>query len=179
MISRAMRDQVRAMLRPIRGRVDNMIARGVVTLVNSAVKMQTIQVGVQEGETKDGVERFQPFGHHSVPLEGAEAVLVFVGGDRNLPIAVVVDDRRHRPTGWSAGEAGTFNAHSAMMHHRADGTTEITGGGTAEPLATKADLDELKAAFAAWVVSPNDGGAALKTELASWSPLGTTKLKGE
>lgn len=184
MLTRAQRDQIRAMIRPLRNRIDNMVARGVVTLVNNAVKMQKIQVGIQEGETADDVEHFQPFGFKSVPLAGAESVLLFVGGDRNAPVAVVTDDRRHRPTGWDDGEAGTFNAFSAQMHHKADGTTEITGGGAAIPLATKADLDKLLTVLNNWIPVATDGGLALQTALllaypGSVTATGTQKLKGE
>ena len=184
MLTRRQYDQIRAMLRPVRSRVDNMIARGVVTMVNSALKMQKIQVGIQKGETKDGVENFQPFGFNSVPKPGAEAVLLFVGGDRNAPVSVVVDDRRSRPTGWAEGESGTYNEFSAQMRHKADGTTEVTGGGSAESLATAAQLQRLLDVLTAWVPVATDGGLKLKNDLiAEYGPVytaaGTTKLKGE
>ncbi len=184
MLTRGQWADIIAMIRPIRMRVDNMVARGVVKLVNSAVKMQTIQVGIQESETKDKVEHFQPYGHHSVPLKGAEAIIVFVGGDRNLPVAVVVDDRRSRPTSWVEGESGTYNEFDAQMRHKADGTTEITGGGAAEALATKADIQRLLDVLTAWVPVATDGGLKLKNDLiaeygATYSAVGTQKLKGE
>lgn len=179
MITESMLAQLRLLLRPLKTRIANSIASAVVQNVDDSAKIQILQLGVLDGEDVDDCQRMQEFGFNSVPLPGAEAVVIFPNGDRGNGYVVCVGDRRHRPEGWEPGEAGTFNAFSAMMHHRDDGTTEITGGGAAEALATKASLDALKTAFNDWVVAPNDGGQALKTLLAGWTPAGTSKLKGE
>lgn len=56
-------------------------------------------------------------------------------------------------------------------------TSQIQAGGTAK-LALDSDLQALKTVFTNWVVAPTDGGGALKTLLASWSPAGTSTLRG-
>lgn len=96
--------QLEHVLRPIRNAVRSTVARAVVHLVNDAKKLQLVQAGALAGETIDDAEHHQPYGFSSVPLDGAEAILVFPGGDRGHPIAVAVSDRRHRPTGGQAGE---------------------------------------------------------------------------
>lgn len=191
MISEAVFDQIRHMLRPIKTKIANSIARAVVENVDDSKKIQIVQLGVQKGETVDDGERFQEFGFNSVPLRGAEAVALFPNGDRGHPLIVAVDDRRYRPTGWADGEAGTYNAFSAMMHHKADGTTEITGGGAAAELATKADIDALISSFNAAVtvfnahvhpgVATGAGSTTATVTPASSASAasGTTKLKGE
>lgn len=105
-------DQLRHLLRPIANRVVNMVARGVVQLVDDSKKMQLVQLGVLAGETVEGeggAEHFQAFGLASVPMPGAEHVTLFPNGDRSHPITIVVADRRHRPTG---GEPGTVTLHN-------------------------------------------------------------------
>lgn len=69
-------------------------------------------------------------------------------------------------------------------------TLELTDAGTAlvhdgtaaqaVPLATKADLDNLKSIISAWTPVPGDGGGALKTAITSgWTPAGTSVLKAK
>lgn len=108
-------------LRKLQTRVANAIARAVVQLVDDSKKRQLLQLGVLAGEDIDQAEHFQPYGFKSVPLEGAEGVALFPNGDRGHPLVVVVDDRRHRPTGWSGGEAGLYSAAGAVIRLTASG----------------------------------------------------------
>ena len=96
--------QMRHLLRPLATRLANVIARAVVQLVNDGTKLQLVQLGVLAGETVDGAEHHQSYGFSSVPLAGAEAVVVFPGGDRSHALVTAVSDRRYRPTGGQAGE---------------------------------------------------------------------------
>lgn len=100
---------VNALLAPLRRRIDNMVARAVVTLVADGAKLQTLQLSVLEGETRESCEHFQPYGLTSVPLAGAEAVALFVQGLREHPLVVVVDDRRYRKKPLQAGEVALYN----------------------------------------------------------------------
>lgn len=184
MITEAMLRQLRMLVRPLKTKIANSIASAVIENVDDSTKLQILQLTVLDGEPVDDAQRYQEFGFSSVPLPGAEAVVVFPNGDRGNALVVAVDDRKYRPVGWDEGEAGTYNAFDAQMRHKADGTTEVTGGGVALPLATKADLDKLLAVLAAWVPAPTDGGLALQTALLAAYPsgltaVGTSKLKGE
>lgn len=104
MIGRDVLAEVSRLLRPIRVALANSIARAVVQLVDDAKKQQMAQLGVLEGEDVDDAEHFQPYGFSSVPFPGAEAIVIFPGGDRGHPLVPVVADRRYRPTGGQAGE---------------------------------------------------------------------------
>lgn len=103
-IDRSTLEQVRQLLRPLANRIANLLSRGTVSAVNDGAKLQRIQVGALVDEDIDDVEHHQPYGFSSVPHAGAEAVAAFPNGDRAHPIAVVVSDRRHRPTGGQVGE---------------------------------------------------------------------------
>ena len=95
-------------LRPLSIRITNTVARGVLYLVNDAKRMQLLQVGALAGETiagkGEGAEHFQPYGFSSVPLAGAEVVVLCPDGDRTRAVVLSAADRRHRPTGGSGGE---------------------------------------------------------------------------
>jgi hypothetical protein len=55
------------------------------------------------------------------------------------------------------------------------GTIELGGD---QPLALKSDLDALKTIIAATVIQLGDGGAALKTAMGTWDPVGTLIIGG-
>lgn len=107
-VDRGTLDQLRHLMRPIATRVANSVARAVVSLVDDSKMLQLLQLDVLEGETIDGAEHHQPYGLSSIPLAGAEAVVVFPNGDRGHPLVVAVSDRRHRPTGGEPGEVSIY-----------------------------------------------------------------------
>ena len=95
---------------PIRRRVLLMIGRAVVTLVDDEGGRQAVQLAALAGEVLDNIERFQEYGFSSVPLPGAEGVLLAMAGMRQHSVAVAVEDRRYRPTGLSPGEVCLYTA---------------------------------------------------------------------
>lgn len=142
----------RHLIRPLSVRIANAIARAVVQGVNDGTKLQSVQLGVLDGETIDDGERFQQYGFTSVPIAGAEAVVLFPNGDRGHPLVVAVDDRRYRPNGWEPGEVGVYNFAGAVVKLTKDGNVIISaapgctvtvddGSGLAEPLITKTQFD--------------------------------------
>lgn len=103
-------------LAPIRRAIGNMLARGTVALVNSASKMQALQMRILAGEVKDAVEHFEPYGFTSNPQPGAEAVTLFFGGDRSHGVAIVVADRRYRLTALASGEVALHDDLGQKVH---------------------------------------------------------------
>lgn len=81
------------------------------------------------------------------------------------------------PVDWSSvsSESGESDRHISGEDVR------VGDAATAQELALKSDLEDLKDIFSDWVVAANDGGGALKTlltvGLANW-PAGTSHLKG-
>lgn len=116
----------RKLLKPLRDAISNLVSRAVVNRVDDARKVQELQLDVLAEETRDGVERFQEYGFTSVPLEGAEAVVLFVGGRRDHGLAVAVDDRRHRPTGLQPGEVAVYTDQGDKVIIKRGGTIEVT-----------------------------------------------------
>lgn len=174
-------------LHPLRTRVANMVARGVVQVIKDSGGLQVLQLGVQQGEDVDDCERFQEYGFTSRPLEGAEAVAVFPNGDHGRPLVVAVDDRRHRLTGLEPGEVAVYNEAGARIVMKASGDIElepagggeILGGGSSQ-LATKADIDALENYIAGHAHGGVTSGSAASGPPASPPPpaSGTGVLKG-
>lgn len=92
------------------------VARAVLNVVDDEGNMQRVQISLLEDEVIDGVERFQDYGFTSVPEEGAEATVVFVGADRSHPIVVVADDRRVRKKGLKPGEVAVYHKNGDFIH---------------------------------------------------------------
>jgi phage baseplate assembly protein V len=189
-----------AYLRGLAVRTANLVSRAVVALVDDSSKLQVLQVEVGEGEVREA-ERVQEYGFTSVPLEGAEGVVVFVGGRRDHGLVVATDDRRHRPTGLQTGEVAVYTDEGDQVIIRRGGTIEVTaatkvvvdapvvelaGNADALALASKvaAELTVLKNAINAAPVVPGDGGAAFKAALvaalAAWpTSVASAKVKAE
>lgn len=102
----------------------NLLARAVLAGVQQN-KLQVLQLQVLAGETKDGVELFEPYGHTGVALPGAESVVVFIDGGRTHAIALVQTDRRYRPTDLLPGEVAIFNHEGTRVVLRNGGKVEV------------------------------------------------------
>jgi len=84
--------------------VEGMIFRAVVAYVNNTPKVQTVRVG----DEADDAEHWQPLGLRAVPRQGAEALVVYLGGDAELPAVLAVVDRRDTPPALAEGEVAVY-----------------------------------------------------------------------
>jgi len=87
-----------------------MVSRAVISIVDDSKKMQTLQIQALAGETLGDVERIQNFGFSSVPKNGAEALVVFVSGNRDHGVVVAVDDRLYRVKDLGEGQSVMYDA---------------------------------------------------------------------
>ena len=113
------------MVRPMQQAISRRAARVVARLVDDTTKLQILQIGIMAGETAGGVERFQNYGFTSKPLEGAEGVVVFLGGGSDHPICIVMDDRRYRKNDLASGETAVYNHVGDFIHIKADGSISV------------------------------------------------------
>ena len=117
--------EVARLMAPLARRLGNMVARGAVSAVNAASKMQSLQLRLMAGEAKDSVEHFEPFGFTSKPKPGAEHITLFLDGDRSHGVTIVVADRRYRLTGLDDGESALHDAYGNKVHLKKDGTMAV------------------------------------------------------
>ena len=126
---------------PYARRLSNMIARGTVTLVDATTKMQSLQLRLLAGESKDKVEHFEPYGFTSQPNPGAECLALFLDGDRSHGVVVCVADRRYRVKGLTTGEVILHDDQGQSVYlmrggirltDKAGSTVQMKGDGSGE-----------------------------------------------
>jgi phage baseplate assembly protein V len=198
---------IQRLLMPIKRKIFLMIGRGIVEAINNSEKTQKIQITGLNNETITDIERVQNYGFESYPSASTntEAVIVFGNGNRDQGISICVQNREYRPTDLSVDDVCVYDKSDNRVWLKDGDTLKISGSGLKiEMLAAneayvkgdtfKTELDKdidamttLQAGINAWVPVPNDGGAALKTALATFlaKPMASsanilsTKIKGE
>lgn len=95
-----------------------MVTRGVVRLIDDAVKMQELQVTALAGEVLDGVEHIQQYGFTAHPHPDADCLILNVGANRAHPIVIAVEDRRYRTKGLAEGEVALYTDEDGSGGHR-------------------------------------------------------------
>jgi phage baseplate assembly protein V len=116
---------VQKLLAPLARRVRLIADRAVVTLVNDALQRQNLQLKVLADEGADDVERFQNYGHSSVPPTGSEAVVLGIGGARAGLVAIAVEDKSVRPTDLEAGDNCLYHLEGHRILLLKDGAIAI------------------------------------------------------
>ena len=115
-------------LRDIRRRLVGLAARAVIRVADDALKAQGLKIEVLAGETLEGVERFGEFGITSVPPDGTEGVVIFIGGDRSHGVVVATESRAHRPRSLAAGDVTVYDSHGNQIRLRAGGIEIMSAG---------------------------------------------------
>lgn len=105
---------INRIIAPLKRGLQLLVSRAVVSVVNDAYARQNLQLRLQSDEVADDVERFQNYGHYSVPKAG-EAIVVSVGSKRSHLVAVVVDDKSVRPAGLIAGDSVLYHLEGHQL----------------------------------------------------------------
>ncbi|MCD5980519.1 phage baseplate assembly protein V [Pseudomonas quasicaspiana] len=103
----------------------NLLARGTLSLVNAAAKMQGMQVKLLANEVKDGMEHFEAYGFTSNPQPGAEVLAAFFGGDRSHGVIICASDRRFRLQSLKSGEVAIYTDEGDKIHFKRGRVIEI------------------------------------------------------
>jgi phage baseplate assembly protein V len=120
--------QLQKLIAPLNRRVRLMIARGVLSLIDDAPGVQKVQVKLLAGEVRDGLERVQQYGFSSVPPVGSEAVVIFVGGNRDHGVVIGTEARGQRHAGQAAGTVAVYDSAGHVIVLTPSGI-QIDGGG--------------------------------------------------
>lgn len=109
-------DALHKLTESMRAKVQLMVGRAILSAINDGGAVQTVQAQLMADEVQDDAERIQQYGYTSVPLPGAEAVLVFVGGNRDHGLVIATEDRRYRLVGLAAGEVAIYDDQGQKVH---------------------------------------------------------------
>lgn len=120
----SMRD-VQKLIAPMMRRLRLIADRAVVTMVTDSLQRQGLQLKVLADETADDVERFQNYGHTSVPPVGSEAIVLGIGGARAGLVAIAVEDKSVRPKDLEAGDNCLYHLEGHRIILRKDGLLEL------------------------------------------------------
>ncbi len=93
----------------LESRIMNMMVRGVITAINDQGGLQIIQATGLADEVLDNAERVQQYGFTSNPPAGSEIVALFVGGNRDHPVIIAVDNRDHRLKELESGDSALYS----------------------------------------------------------------------
>ncbi|MDP1628864.1 phage baseplate assembly protein V [Parvibaculum sp.] len=97
-----------------------MLARGILTAVDDAKKLQVVSVDLLADESRP-LENFQTYGLTANAPDGLEVLAAFLGGDRSHGIVVAVGDRVYRLKGLRKGEVALYDDLGQKVHLTRDG----------------------------------------------------------
>lgn len=100
--------------------------RAVVIAADPTSKLPGLSMEVLAGELLPTIELFQHAGFKSVPVPGAEAIVLQVGGRGGHYVVVATADRATAPSGLVAGDACIYGLTGAKVLVKADGSVEIS-----------------------------------------------------
>jgi phage baseplate assembly protein V len=93
-----------------------MVGNGRLTAGNDAGVVQRHQVQLGADEVRDNTPRVAEYGFTSMPLPGATAVVVFVGGNRDDGVIIATGDQRYRLTSLVPGEVAIHDDQGQKVH---------------------------------------------------------------
>ncbi|WP_245964793.1 phage baseplate assembly protein V [Trinickia dinghuensis] len=93
--------------------------------VNDEGGVQLLQAQINGLETIDNLKRVAEFGFTSVPPQGSDVAIVFVGGDRSSGLVIATNHQGSRPTGLQPGETTIFTADGKQIYLTAGGGIKV------------------------------------------------------
>lgn len=110
------------LLAPINRKLRMLAGRAVIRLMSDAV---TAQVEGLADEVRDAAEIFQQYGFRSMPLPGAEGVMLSLGGSRDHTVIICAGDRRYNTTVLASGECVVEDYLGKRIHFKLDGSIDV------------------------------------------------------
>lgn len=119
-------EQLEKFLLPLKRRIQLLVGRGTILQTNDSRKIQTVQASLLKGEIRDALERFQEYGFTSRPKSGAEAIVLFLNGERDHGVVIGVEDRRYRVKSLAEGEVAIYTDEGDKIHFKRGRIVELT-----------------------------------------------------
>lgn len=108
-------------VRMLQRRIMSMIDRGVVTSVDDALMMQTLDVELKSGFKPTKVEHWHPYGMSYHPHKDAEVLAFSLGGNPDHVIIMPASNREYRIKGMQQGEFAVHDDLGQFVHFKRDG----------------------------------------------------------
>jgi phage gp45-like len=112
-------------IREFSARLDVMVTRAVVNLVNDRMKTQRFQLTILEGETVPDVEHLQPYGLSFGVPAGAEALALAIGGSRSHTVAICAAHPDERPRNAEPRTGGLYTKGEWRLFVDAQGVVHV------------------------------------------------------
>ncbi len=106
-------------------RMQSMFAMGRITASSDDGPTQRHQVALGPDDTRDGLRLLSGYGFTAVPQPGAEALVVFLGGNRTDGIIIATGDRRYRLRSLAPGEVAMHTDEGDSIVMKRGGTIEV------------------------------------------------------
>lgn len=113
------------LLENIQRRIALMVTKTILESVDDSEGIQKIVLTGLKYDRRTNVERYQEFGFTSNPPEGAEVIMLSIGGSRSHNIGIASEDRRYRMADLQPGESCVYNQFGDYVKLREDGTIEV------------------------------------------------------
>lgn len=99
------------------------IAKCSITGAYSTNKMREVQIQLADGEVRDKVEHYEPFGFTSEAIADGknDALAVFTDESRGLGMVICIADRRYKPTNLKPGEVCVYDKKGRKVYFKEDG----------------------------------------------------------
>jgi phage baseplate assembly protein V len=154
-----MREQIERLWR----RLQLVIGRGRIRVVDDSTPAQTLQVQLGADETKDALPRIAEYGFTSNPPPGTDAVVIFLAGERTNGVVVATNNQQFRMRNLETGEVAIYDNRGRFVLLGAGG---IHVQGNADPILVET-TGTITANAGGDINATSSGGAVNVTAAAS------------
>lgn len=119
---------IKTLLAPIQRRVMNMVVRAVVDATREDKALQKLKLTLLKDEVINDVEMVGHYGFISRALDGAEAAVLFLNGERSHGIVIGTEDRRYRLKTLDRGEVALYTDEGDYIHFKRGRNIEVLAG---------------------------------------------------
>lgn len=104
------------------------LGRGRLTRVDDSGPVQLVQMQLSQNETRDSTPRLAEYGFESNPPAGADAVALFLAGNRTNGVVIACGHQQYRMRNLASGEVAISDSRGQSVYLTASGIV-INGGG--------------------------------------------------
>jgi phage gp45-like len=137
----ALYNTIQKMLAPLKRKVKQMVVQAIVDGTDDGGSMQLLSLTVGNNETLTNVPHLQPFGITARPSKDARTVVLFVNGNRDIPVALNIDETGKRPINLEEGEVAVYKDQDNYIKFDQDNNVLINCTGQVKIQGTGLTVD--------------------------------------